>query len=403
MLYEVFDPSDNSIYPMNGGGLQIFDRPVNAGDVVLLSLSFSSGRVLMHAMDWQTGAVSSQSYTAYGSIFIGLRSSLDQAGFFTGLMTEQYHSNQYYGVGQPVTYNESGTGLSSVWMWMDEWNTDTHQSVFRDNTTSPVPLDNSLGRYFSSNGTAEVANVRGLVTGLTPLTFPILEVGPQPTGQPGHQAQVLIGITDPAGGTVRFTNLNISTGFGRYNLALGTPFTFSVGTGVYNVSINVPTSISLGNYNLTIDVRSWQYLDIQAQEWIPLRQTRLNETLVLTNNPTPPTNPHSNPPSSGQGPSTSTNKTTLSPASLFGIFGSILIPLTAGYAALVLLAVALLVGQGKKRSAIGPAPALRFCQSCGFEISLRGLVCPGCGHSTQAATIPGNQESVASSPSQSNA
>jgi hypothetical protein len=171
MLYEVFDPSGNSIYPTNGGGLQSFSGPVNAGDAVLLTLSLSSGRVLMHAKDSQTGAVASRSYTAHGSIFIGLPSSLAQSGFFTGLMTEQYHSNQYYGTGLPVTYYETGTNLSSAWMWMDEWNTDTGQSVFRDNTTLPIPLDNSIGSYFSSNGTAEIVNAHGLVTGLTPATF----------------------------------------------------------------------------------------------------------------------------------------------------------------------------------------------------------------------------------------
>src|SRR5882762_8038371 len=63
MNYEVFNPYDNSIDPSNGGGLQSFDGPVNAGDEVLLRLSFSSGYVVMHAMDWQTEAVSSQSYT----------------------------------------------------------------------------------------------------------------------------------------------------------------------------------------------------------------------------------------------------------------------------------------------------------------------------------------------------
>ncbi len=68
-----------------------------------------------------------------------------------------------------LCYNETGTSLSSVWMWMDEWNTDpnNYQSVFRSNTTL-LKLDTSPGRYFSSNGTAEVVNAHGLVTGLTP-------------------------------------------------------------------------------------------------------------------------------------------------------------------------------------------------------------------------------------------
>jgi len=125
---------------------------------------------------------------------------------------------------------------------MDEWNTDTGQSVFRDNTTEPVQLDDSLGQYFTSNGTAEIANAQGLVTGLTPVTFPTLETGPQATGRPGHQAVITMVIRDPQGATVRFENLTISTDFGQYNLSIGTPFSFSVATAQYNASISLPKS-----------------------------------------------------------------------------------------------------------------------------------------------------------------
>jgi len=386
MNYEVFDRNDKSIDPANGGGLQSFNGPVNAGDEVLLRLSFSLGYVVMHAMDWQTEAVSSQSYTAFGSIFIGLRSSLAQSGFFTGLMTEQYHRTQYYDARLPVTYNETGTSLASVWMWMDEWNTDTGQSVFRDNTTSPIQLNNSVANYLSSNGTAEVANARGLVTGLTPIAFPTLNTGPPTTGHPGHQVSVPIAIRAPEAAVVRFPNLSITTGFGKYNFSLETPFTFNGGTVDYNVTVDVPVNTGLGNYNLTIDVLSWQYLDNQAHEWIPLRSVSLNETLVLTNNPIPSTNPPSNPPSSGQGPSALTNKTMRSPISLLGMIGSIIIPLVAGYVALVLLAVVLLVSQNRKRLTNDPNPSLRFCHSCGAELGLGAGICPACGLSTDTTT-----------------
>jgi len=334
----------------------------------------------------KTEAVSSQSYTAFGSIFIGLRSSLAQSGFFTGLMTEQYHRTQYYDARLPVTYNETGTSLASVWMWMDEWNTDTGQSVFRDNTTSPIQLNNSVANYLSSNGTAEVANARGLVTGLTPIAFPTLNTGPPTTGHPGHQVSVPIAIRAPEAAVVRFPNLSITTGFGKYNFSLETPFTFNGGTVDYNVTVDVPVNTGLGNYNLTIDVLSWQYLDNQAHEWIPLRSVSLNETLVLTNNPIPSTNPHSNPPSSGQGPSALTNKTMRSPISLLGMIGSIIIPLVAGYVALVLLAVVLLVSQNRKRLTNDPNPSLRFCHSCGAELGLGAGICPACGLSTDTTT-----------------
>jgi hypothetical protein len=394
MNYEVFDPYDNSIDPTNGGGLQSFNGPVNAGDIVLLSLSFSFAHVVMHAMDWQTHAVSSHSYTAYGSIFIGLRSSLAQSGFFTGLMTEQYHRNQYYGTGLPTTYNETGTSLTSAWMWIDEWNTDTGQSVFRDNTTK-VQLDSSLSQYFSSNGTAEIANAHGLVTGLTPVTFPTLVASSQATGRPGGQASVTMVIGDPEGATVRFENLTITTSFGRYDFSVATPFSFSSGTARYNATINLAADLGLGSYNLTINAWSWQYLDTQAQEWIPLKQVRLNETLVVTNNPaqppSPPNNPGPSPPSSGQGPSTSTNKTTRSPGLLLAILRSIVIPVAAGYAALGLLAFVLLIRQERKRSTCGRILGPRFCQSCGTELSPELLTCPSCGLSTEGTTSPENQ------------
>src|SRR6266496_796465 len=150
--------------------------------------------------------------------------------------------------------------------------------------------------------------------------FPTLDVGPQATSHPGNQAAVTMVIRDPQGATVRFENLTISTSFGNYNISVKTPFSFDAATAQYNATINLPMDLTLGNYNLTIEIGSWQYLDTQVQEWIGLQQTRLNETLVVTNNPAPPPNPPNNPgpspPSSGQGSSTSTNTTTRSPISL---------------------------------------------------------------------------------------
>jgi hypothetical protein len=189
--------------------------------------------------------------------------------------------------GIPVTYNATGTSLSSVWMWMDEWNTDTRQLVFRDNTTSPIRLNDSVASYFSSNGTAEVANAHGLVTGLSPVTFPTLDTGPPTAGRPGHEVSIPIIIRDPEGATIRFWKVNVTTSFGSYDSSLGTPFTFTAGLTDYNIAINIPSGVSLGNYNLTISVLSWQYLDTQAQDWIILNLVELNETLVLTNNPPP--------------------------------------------------------------------------------------------------------------------
>ena len=400
MNYEVFDNTGSSVDPSNGGGgLKSFSGVVNAGDIVLLSLSFSStGSVVMQAKDWQTSAFSSHSYAAYGGTFMGLPSSLSSTvGFFTGLMTEQYHTSPYYGTGVPVRYSQSSAILSSAWMWLDEWNTDTGLSVFRDNSTKPVQLDNSISQYFSSNGTAEMANAHGLTTGLTPVTFPTLDSGPQATGRPGHQVAVMMVIRDPHGATVRFENLTISTSFGKYNVSVGTPFSFSSTIAHYNATINLPIDLRLGNYNLTIDVRSWHYLDTQTEEWIALQQTRLNVTLVVTNNPAPPPGPNPpntqghNPPSTGKGPSTPTNRTTLSPSSLLAIFRSVIIPVVAGYAGLGLLALVLVIRQKRRQSTIGQIPGMRSCQTCGTELGLGVLTCPSCSLPPKTPNGPENQ------------
>src|SRR2546426_6689222 len=206
-------------------------------------------------------------------------------------------------------------------------------------------------------------------------------------------------IRDPQGATMRFENLTISTDFGQYNLSIGTPFSFGVATAQYNASISLPANLKIGNYNLTIDVRSWQYLDTQAKEWIALQQTRLNETLVVTNNPVPPPNPGPNPPnnpgpsppSTGKGPSTQTNKTTLSPNSLLTIFHSIMIPVAAGYAGLGLLAIVLFTRHLRKRSANGRILGMRFCQSCGTELGIGSMICPSCGLPAEASKGPKNQ------------
>jgi hypothetical protein len=173
--YEVFGPNGDSIFPTNGyGGLESFSGPVNVGDTVLLNLYFSSiYGVVMFAEDYNTGAVASQSYSAEGgSEFIGLSSNTaNQNGFFTGLMTEWYHSSPFYGNISPVKYSDPSFGLTSAWMWMDEFScSDTSCSsstiIFSDATSGPVYYSSpSLLQEFSSNGATEYSDAYSLITG----------------------------------------------------------------------------------------------------------------------------------------------------------------------------------------------------------------------------------------------
>ena len=402
MNYEVFDSSPRSIYPTDGGGgIQAFNGTVNNGDSVLLSLTFSGGLVVMRATDWQTGAAASQSYNsyAYRKVFIGLTSSLAQSGFFSGLMTEQYHYSPYFGAGLPVKYSMTGSSISSAWMWMDEWYTNTGQPVFDASTPTPVVLNQSVGHYFASNGTAEIANAHTLITGLTPVTFPILLASSQGYGQPGHLASIQVSVEDQNGATVRFENVSVSASFGRYNFTLETPFSFGSGLGQYELTIDIPPNLALGPYNVTIDVISWEYMDTQAQAWIPLHPDSVNETLILTNNPPLPSNPPNSPgpsppPGSGQGPSTSTNGTTSSPSLVLNILRSMVIPIAGSYIALGLLAAVLLIRQEHRQSRTAPTFGLRFCASCGREMSSENMTCPNCNSAIN------NEDSVNSATAQ---
>ena len=80
MNYEVFDPFQNSIFPLGGGGgVAAFTGTVNAGDTVLLNLYFSnsnsnsnSSDVVMSATDTNTSAFASETYSSHGgACFLG--------------------------------------------------------------------------------------------------------------------------------------------------------------------------------------------------------------------------------------------------------------------------------------------------------------------------------------------
>ncbi|MGA1974842.1 MAG: hypothetical protein ABSG92_04335 [Conexivisphaerales archaeon] len=168
MNYEVFGPGGNSIDPASGGGLSSFSGTVNQGDTVTLNLYFSGGNVVMLAYDYSTGAGAEQTFSQEGSSsFVGLASSPENRnGYFTGLMTEWWHSSAYYGGEAAVTYSDSSNAKSSAWMWMDEWNPGTGQSLFSASTSGPVAYsDPNTLQYLSSNGATEASDAYLFMTG----------------------------------------------------------------------------------------------------------------------------------------------------------------------------------------------------------------------------------------------
>ncbi len=167
MIYEVFNPSGNSIYPINGGGLSAFSGTVNPGDMIVLNLYFNSGQVVMLSEDLNTGAYAQQTFSAEsGTFFTGLNNVANSNGFFTGLMTEWYHGAPYYANLQGTLYSTNVT-ISSGWMWMDEFNANNDQLVFAGNSTSPSSFtaDPTQLQEFAYNGTTEYASGLEFVTG----------------------------------------------------------------------------------------------------------------------------------------------------------------------------------------------------------------------------------------------
>jgi hypothetical protein len=164
--YEVFNNTGKSIFPASGGGLESFSGPVNNGDNVLLYLYFSSGSVMMYAYDWSTYASAEVIYTAVGgSYFQGQTATwADANGFFTGLMTEWWHPNAYYGSEAQVVYNETTFALSSGWLWADEWVPSNETRLFSiyqyTSFSNPTQL-----QYFSTNGASEAASAYLFITG----------------------------------------------------------------------------------------------------------------------------------------------------------------------------------------------------------------------------------------------
>ena len=170
--YEVFDPNGNSIFPTNGeGGLLSFSGPVNAGDNVLLNLYYGtgsySGQVVMLAIDYTTGARAFQTYSSEGgSQFVGNSvSTANSQGFFTGLMTEQYHYGSYYGGEERVVYSNPSLPLASAAMWIDEYNANTSSVLFAGTYGIARYTSQNQFQTYSLDGATESSDAYDLTTG----------------------------------------------------------------------------------------------------------------------------------------------------------------------------------------------------------------------------------------------
>ncbi len=150
--YAVFAPDGTEIFPSQNSlnGAVVSKIRVHQRDIVGLSLYFSGGNVMMRVHDWNTGEQSAQSYPGFGATYFrGMQKQWSGPnGFFTGLMTEQYYPNYYYGGEQRVHYTWSqNLTRTSAWMWISEFvPPPTHnQTIF----FQPIYLNYNLTKGFS--------------------------------------------------------------------------------------------------------------------------------------------------------------------------------------------------------------------------------------------------------------
>ena len=166
--FEVWNPTDNSIFPTNGGGgLENFSGPINPGDILVVSLSIVGSSVIMSAVDTNTTSSASVNFAAHGISFVGTPNApASPQGYFTGLMTEKYSVVPYSGDFQKVPYLSNGTIVSSAWMWIDEFDAITNQSVFARSTNQPLALEGSPQlQIFTGNGATLATNSTLFVSG----------------------------------------------------------------------------------------------------------------------------------------------------------------------------------------------------------------------------------------------
>lgn len=165
-IFAVYAPNGTEVFLSGEKRTVLDDIVVNQGDNVLLSLFFSGGNVALYVYDWNTGSAAEESFPSPGATqFAGTPNGYGNSkGYFTGLMTEQYHASLYYGGEQEVTYRNSNNRLSSAWAVIDEISYPSFVTQFISYSSivyvSPFQFQN-----FTSNGALETSNASELITG----------------------------------------------------------------------------------------------------------------------------------------------------------------------------------------------------------------------------------------------
>ena len=146
-IWEVFYPNGTTNNPV----LSRVPDNVNQGDTVRLSLSFSSGSVIMSTFDYNSGASSSHPYTAAGGTIFKGSSSSRGTRTPTSLMTEWYHAGSFEPSMKQVTYSEQNVPVSSGWICIGEYAPSNPNSAVFGQCSSELLLG-SQTQQFSYHG-----------------------------------------------------------------------------------------------------------------------------------------------------------------------------------------------------------------------------------------------------------
>ncbi len=156
------------VYGTNGRVFRASNQLTNVGDgdITSLKLSFANGLVTMQVHDWNSSATDQESYSAFGATeFVGEPTTLtDPNGYFTGLRTQMYHNQPYYGDEQAVTYKQS-VPISSAWMRIVEFPLPSKSPVVFDSYGSYSYNNTSGLQNFTSNGAFVASDAYEFVTG----------------------------------------------------------------------------------------------------------------------------------------------------------------------------------------------------------------------------------------------
>ena len=144
-IWEVFTPNGTTNNPV----LSRTPDSVNNGDIVGLSLSFQTGTnsVTLTAVDYNTGASATHTYTAaWATIFVG-SSNPRSSRTPTSLMTEWYHSSAYETSMKQVTYSAVVSTTNSAWICFGEYVPPNPNTLVYAQCSSLLTLNGQLQPY----------------------------------------------------------------------------------------------------------------------------------------------------------------------------------------------------------------------------------------------------------------